>query len=134
MLTKINLSPHFTLAEMLATQTFNGNGVDYNCESLTPEIYNNLVNTCKHLEVLRERLGRPVRINSGFRCKKVNDAVGGAPKSSHLDGCAADIPFGDFTTEEYDILLDFCRNYDSVKYYEIGLTSFYFHISFYPYA
>ncbi|NLJ34249.1 MAG: DUF882 domain-containing protein [Firmicutes bacterium] len=45
----------------------------------------------QRLQALRERLGRPVLINSGYRCKKHNAAVGGAPQSLHLEGMAADI-------------------------------------------
>jgi hypothetical protein len=48
-------------------------------------------NLCKWLEVLRERSGGPVRINSGYRSPQLNKKVGGAPTSNHLTGCAADI-------------------------------------------
>lgn len=43
------------------------------------------------LEKIRTYLGIPVKINSGYRCPKHNAAVGGAPMSRHLIGCAADI-------------------------------------------
>ena len=48
-------------------------------------------NLCKWLEVLRERSGGPVRINSGYRSPQLNKKVGGATTSNHLTGCAADI-------------------------------------------
>lgn len=48
-------------------------------------------NLIRKLDALREDLGRPVVINSGYRCKKHNDAVGGSPTSQHLLGKAADI-------------------------------------------
>lgn len=143
MLNKIKLTPHFTLAEMLATQTFNGKGVDYNCESLTPEIYNNLVRVANYLEDLRGdievRFNRaiPIYVNSGFRCTRVNSSVNGASKSDHLKGLAVDINTNKLP--QIPALRAFIENYinddvydNRLRYYEIHDN--YIHISFYPYA
>lgn len=43
------------------------------------------------LETLRVTLNRPIRVNSGYRCPAHNEAVGGSPKSQHVEGTAADI-------------------------------------------
>jgi hypothetical protein len=43
------------------------------------------------LQQLRDRVGKPIRVNSGFRCPVHNEAVGGAKGSQHLFGNAADI-------------------------------------------
>ncbi|NLL37685.1 MAG: peptidase M15 [Fretibacterium sp.] len=43
------------------------------------------------LELFRRAWGAPVRVNSGFRCTARNSLVGGALRSRHLIGCAADI-------------------------------------------
>ena len=43
------------------------------------------------LDLLRRAWGGPVRVNSGFRCAPHNAGVGGAKRSRHLRGCAADI-------------------------------------------
>jgi uncharacterized protein YcbK (DUF882 family) len=43
------------------------------------------------LEILRRALGRPLVINSGFRCASRNAGVGGSSSSRHLIGCAADV-------------------------------------------
>ena len=43
------------------------------------------------LQRLRDRVGKPLVINSGYRCQKHNKAVGGAKTSQHLYGTAADI-------------------------------------------
>jgi hypothetical protein len=43
------------------------------------------------LDGLRMMLGYPIRVNSGCRCPKHNKEVGGAARSRHLIGCAADI-------------------------------------------
>ena len=80
-----NLSEHFQLGEFT--------------ESKHPEVYNvpshtaiaNLKRLCEWLEVLRERAGCPIIINSGYRSPQLNRKVGGEPTSNHLTGCAADI-------------------------------------------
>lgn len=48
----------------------------------------------RRLELLRARIGLPLRIVSGFRSVETNRAVGGAVNSQHLYGRAADIPSG----------------------------------------
>ena len=48
-------------------------------------------NLVKYLQKIRSHFGKSVHINSGYRCKKHNAAVGGASASNHMDGEAADI-------------------------------------------
>ena len=43
------------------------------------------------LDPARERLGKPIIVNSGYRCAKHNREVGGATNSQHMKGEAADI-------------------------------------------
>jgi uncharacterized protein YcbK (DUF882 family) len=47
------------------------------------------------LQPLRDAWGKPLEVNSGYRCKALNAAVGGVPTSQHLKGEAADIAAGD---------------------------------------
>lgn len=46
------------------------------------------------LDPLRERYGKPITVNSGYRCPELNKAVGGSSTSDHMIGCAADITAG----------------------------------------
>ena len=47
------------------------------------------------IQPLRDAWGKPLAINSGYRCPEVNQAVGGVPTSQHTKGEAADVcPFG----------------------------------------
>ncbi len=46
------------------------------------------------LDPLRQAWGRPIHVNSGYRCPELNTMVGGAPGSQHLRGEAADITAG----------------------------------------
>lgn len=47
------------------------------------------------LQPLRDARGKPLKVNSGYRCKALNAAVGGVPTSQHVKGEAADIAAGD---------------------------------------
>lgn len=56
-----------------------------------PWILDNIYRLANRLQVLRDLLGKPIIINSGYRSKAHNQAVGGASQSQHLNGMAADI-------------------------------------------
>ena len=47
------------------------------------------------LQPLRDAWGKPLKVNSGYRCKALNAAVGGVPTSQHVKGEAADIAASD---------------------------------------
>ena len=51
--------------------------------------------TANVLQPLRNAWGKPLKVNSGYRCKALNAAVGGVPTSQHVKGEAADIAAGD---------------------------------------
>lgn len=46
------------------------------------------------LQPLRDKYGKPMKVNSGYRCKELNEIVGGVPSSQHRLGEAADIHTG----------------------------------------
>lgn len=56
-------------------------------DSLIP----NVQELAENLQVLRDNVQAPITVNSGYRSPAHNKAVGGAPKSQHLEGNAADI-------------------------------------------
>ena len=89
------LSPNFTLLELLAGQTETRKNITAQFEP-PDEIIENLKFLCKNfLERLRELNGdRPLFISSGYRCPRLNKAVGGVKNSQHLQGQPADIDFG----------------------------------------
>jgi uncharacterized protein YcbK (DUF882 family) len=84
----LNLSKNFTLDELTASQTAARKGLD-NTPNATEVA--NLVRVAALLEEVRALLNKPILINSGFRSKAVNDAVGSRDTSQHRIGCAADI-------------------------------------------
>lgn len=85
----MKLTPHFTLQELTHSDTARQQGIDNSPNATAVE---NLQNLCQQvLEPLRQHLGIPVVISSGYRSPRLNQAVGGAPGSQHLTGEAADI-------------------------------------------
>jgi uncharacterized protein YcbK (DUF882 family) len=62
------------------------------------------------LDEVREQYGKPVRVNSGYRCPAHNKAIGGKENSSHTSGLAADIAPELTTLDELDTLYDICYN------------------------
>lgn len=85
----MNLSPHFTLEELTRSEAAARNGWD---NTPNGDEIANLTRLAYLLEKVKEAVGgKPVMINSGFRSKQVNDAVGSKDSSQHRIGCAADI-------------------------------------------
>ena len=83
------LSPHFTLAELIHSDTANAKGID-NTPDAAAEM--NLAVLASVLEEIRHVCGdHPVTISSGYRCDALNRAVGGVSDSAHRYGLAADI-------------------------------------------
>ena len=80
---------HFSISEMLRSDTaikrclWNGANLEAeeNLRALVDEV----------LDPLRERYGKPIHVNSGYRCPELNRLVNGAINSQHMCGEAADI-------------------------------------------
>ena len=84
----IKIAKYFTLMEMCASNTAKEKGIK-NQPTVT-EVVNLTLLCTKVLDPLRKAMG-PITINSGFRCKALNAAVGGVSNSQHCKGQAADI-------------------------------------------
>ena len=63
---------------------------DKHCEGKLPQMRMNPT-LIQALNRIRQELGKPIKVNSGFRCTAHNAAVGGVPHSTHRTGYAADI-------------------------------------------
>lgn len=89
----MKLSDHFTLNEFTYSDTARAQGIDNSVHS--DAVLMNLKALCHNvLEPLRLRYGKPIRISSGYRCPKLNKAVGGVASSQHVVGQAADLNVG----------------------------------------
>ena len=91
----MNLSPHFTLDELTHTDHREIDNVPNEAEIA------NLKRLADFLEQVKAVLGgKPIMVNSAFRCKALNDAVGSKDTSQHRVGCAADIRVPGMTPDE----------------------------------
>jgi uncharacterized protein YcbK (DUF882 family) len=91
----MNLSDHFTLDELTHT--------DHRELENTPNEQElaNLKRLAEFLETVKSVLGgKPIMVNSAFRSKMVNDAVGSKDTSQHRIGCAADLRVPGVTPDE----------------------------------
>jgi len=80
---------HFTIEELYASVTAERLGIN---NKPTVQKMINLVYLASYvLEPLRVAMNEPVKISSGYRCEKLNKAVGGVYNSQHLKGQAADL-------------------------------------------
>ena len=84
----MNITEHFTLSEFEFSQTAIRKGID---NTIPEELKPNIIKLCKdYLEPIRKEWGSGLRITSGYRCYRLNKAIGGSKKSEHLNGTAVD--------------------------------------------
>lgn len=89
------LTKHFTLEELTTTEHRELSNEPNETERT------NLVRLAIFLEQVKELLGgKPIMVNSAFRSKAVNDAVGSKDSSQHRVGCAADLRVPGMTPDE----------------------------------
>lgn len=85
------LTKNFSLHEMLISPVAVRKGIEaqFNPDA---EIINNLKLLCENvLQPLRDAIGRPILVNSGYRAPELNKLIGGSTQSQHMFGMAADI-------------------------------------------
>lgn len=83
---------YFTINELTASSTAKARGIDNTPDATARRNLQSL--TDRVLNPIRELCGRPITVNSGYRCPALNKAVGGATSSQHMTGEAADITTG----------------------------------------
>lgn len=94
----MKLSAHFTLAELTRSDLAERQGLD---NQPGPAELDALGALCRQvLERIRQGLGQPVLISSGYRSAAVNAAAGGADGSQHRRGEAADFTVAQYTVTE----------------------------------
>lgn len=83
------MGKYFTMAEMVRSDTADRMGINNRIpKGLVPDMEALIGNV---LDPLRSWWGKPIYVNSGYRCPELNAAVGGSGTSQHMSGQAADI-------------------------------------------
>lgn len=95
---------YFNIKEMTKSQTAELNHID-NIPS--EKVIGNLKKVMYILDMVRIYIGKPILINSGYRCEKLNEIVGGVQKSMHTKGLAADFKTGE--KEDINKIFEFLK-------------------------
>ena len=89
------------------TKNFNISEFECKCGcEMPPEVYSNIIKLANQLQILRDIVSKPIKINSAYRCEKHNKEVGGVKNSQHLFGKAADIQVKGYKPEILAGLID----------------------------
>ena len=105
---------YFTIAELCNSDTADRRGI---INRLPKEYLQNVQGLINHvLDPLREWYGKPIYVNSGYRCPELNKVVGGVENSYHVSGGAADIDARSY--EENKKLFEYIR--ESLPFTEVG--------------
>lgn len=97
---------YFTIKELVKSSTAEAKGID---NTPTPDVERNLTALVDNvLDPLRDIYGKPITVNSGYRCPELNKAVGGSVTSDHVKGFAADITAG--SKEENERLFNIIKH------------------------
>lgn len=96
-------------------------------------IRQNVYRLCTELlDPLREGIGMPIRVNSGYRTPEHNRRVGGVANSDHLRGLAADIRFGDLPGARMGALLREVIAREGLLFDQLIVYPTFVHISYRP--
>lgn len=108
------MGKYFTIAELCNSDTADKRGI---INRLPKEYLPHVQGLINHvLDPLREWYGKPIYVNSGYRCPELNKVVGGVENSYHVSGCAADIDARSY--EENKKLFDYIR--ENLPFTEVG--------------
>ena len=124
------LSQSFTLQELVFSQTAARDGIDNTPSAAQVRALRGL---CANiLQPLRDSVGKPLVVSSGYRCPRLNRAIGGSATSQHMEGRAADIVCFSLDTKKlFKRVLELKLPFDQLIY-EGGRQSIWVHVSFDP--
>lgn len=109
---------YFTLEELIRSDVAKRKNIDNTPSFEAVDNLNELVE--KILDPLRAAYGMPIKVTSGFRCEKLNKAVGGVTSSAHLRGQAADLQVGGSFTRFKEFVVEWAKK-NRIKFDQILL-------------
>ena len=98
---------YFTINELTNSATAKRKGIDNRPSQDVTSALTALVDNV--LDPLRQAYGQPIVVTSGYRCPKLNKAVGGSSSSQHVKGEAADIRCVSDSPKENKVIFDLIR-------------------------
>lgn len=122
----VMLTEHFSLKEL----TYSDKALELGIDNTAPhDIIKVGYKTALELEKLRTLLGKPMKINSWYRCLKLNRALGSKDSSQHPKGEAVDFVCTGFGTP-LEICKEVLRHKDKIPFDQLILEHSWVHISF----
>lgn len=105
---------YFTIKELCKSDTAIQRKIDNTPNDEITKYLTDLINNI--LDPLREAWGRPITVNSGYRCSQLNSIVGGSKTSQHVLGQAADITTGNPKDNQklFNLIQDLKLPYDQL--------------------
>lgn len=117
----MNLTRNFTLNE-------------FRCKDGTIDHEDQLLILAVQLQVLRDHIGVPIIINSGYRSPEYNAKIGGEKNSFHIKGMAADIRTNHHTPKQLHGIIEVLIKSGQMKQGGLGLYSTFVHYDHRGYA
>jgi uncharacterized protein YcbK (DUF882 family) len=117
---------------MKLSKNFNKSEFDCKCNCEMPkDVLYNVQKVANQLQIIRDRVNVPVKVNSAYRCLKHNKSIGSNDSSQHPKGNAVDIVIQGYTPNEVadlieqlisdgDILQGGLGRYNTFSHYDIG--------------
>ena len=91
---------------MKLTTNFSLNEFNKRNYNVPTDVLRNLIELAKNLQVLRDEVKKPIKITSGYRPAELNAKVGGATKSRHITGEAADFKIEGYTPKQVAAIIE----------------------------
>ena len=91
---------------MKLTTNFSLNEFNKRNYNVPTDVLRNLLELAKNLQVLRDVVKKPIKITSGYRPAELNTKVGGATKSRHITGEAADFKIEGYTPKQVAAIIE----------------------------
>lgn len=104
------IGKYFTLYELIKSNVAEENGINNTPQE--EDIIKNIEYTISRLDEIREGYGKPIYVNSGYRCEKLNKEVGGEEDSYHLKGLAVDLKWD---KELVEYVINNCQFHKAIR-------------------
>jgi len=91
---------------MKLTTNFSLNEFNKRNYNVPTDVLRNLIELAKNLQVLRDEVKKPIKITSGYRPAELNAKIGGATKSRHITGEAADFKIEGYTPKQVAAIIE----------------------------
>jgi len=113
---------------MRLTENFTQREFNSRCGTpMTEEILENVKELACNLQVLRDFLGEPIKINSGYRSEAYNRRIGGVRRSQHLLGKAGDVRVKGLDTKDLYLIIESLIKDGKMKQGGLGLYDSFVH-------